>query len=58
VRIKPGASTAEQWIKPGAFDSRSTFGVLVDERYNLLWVCSNDTSGKGYRDQAPSPAAF
>ena len=40
VRIKPGASTAEQWIKPGAFDSRSTFGVLVDERYNLLWVCS------------------
>ena len=22
VRIKPGASTAEQWIKPGAFDGR------------------------------------
>jgi len=35
ARIKPGASKAEPWIKPGAFDSRSTFGVLVDERSNL-----------------------
>ena len=32
------------WIKPGAFGSRSTLGVLVDERSNLLWVCSNDVS--------------
>src|SRR5437016_1041085 len=54
ARIKPGASTAEQWIKPGAFDSRSTFGVLVDERYNLLWVCSNDMSDKGI----PGPSSI
>jgi sugar lactone lactonase YvrE len=40
ARIKPGASKAEPWIKPGAFDSRSTLGVLVDERSKLLWVCS------------------
>jgi streptogramin lyase len=26
-RVKPGASTAEAWIAPGAFGSRSTFGV-------------------------------
>jgi hypothetical protein len=58
VRIKPGASTAEQWIKPGAFDSRSTFGVLVDERYNLLWVCSNDMSGKGVPGPSSIPGSF
>jgi streptogramin lyase len=29
ARIKPGASKAEEWIAPGAFDSRSTFGVFA-----------------------------
>jgi sugar lactone lactonase YvrE len=46
-RVKPGASAAEQWIKPGAFDSRSTFGVLVDEKAGMLLVCSNDISALG-----------
>ena len=46
-RVKPGAAGADEWIKPGAFGSRSTFGVLVDERKGLLWVCSNDASGIG-----------
>ena len=46
-RVKPGAARADEWIKPGAFGSRSTFGVLVDERKGLLWVCSNDASGIG-----------
>jgi sugar lactone lactonase YvrE len=46
-RIKPGAAKAEEWIKPGAYDSRSTFGVLVDEKAGLLWVCSNDVSALG-----------
>jgi sugar lactone lactonase YvrE len=52
-RIKPGASAAEEWIKPGAFDSRSTFGVLVDENTGLLLVCSNDASGIG----VPGPSS-
>src|SRR5216684_2986601 len=47
IRIKPGAAKAEIWIKPGAFGSRSTFGVLADERSNTLWVCSNDLSSRG-----------
>lgn len=46
-RIKSGAGASEEWIKPGSFDSRSTFGVLVDERAKLLWVCSNDVSFMG-----------
>jgi len=54
ARIRPGASKAEPWIKPGAFDSRSTLGVLVDERSNLLWVCSNDMSGVG----VPGPSSI
>jgi sugar lactone lactonase YvrE len=58
ARINPGASTAETWIKPGAFDSRSTFGVLVDERSNLLWVCSNDVSGMGVPGPSSIPGSY
>jgi streptogramin lyase len=47
IRIKPGAAKAEIWIKPGAFGSRSIFGVLADERSNTLWACSNDLSALG-----------
>ena len=43
-RVKPQSNAAEESIKPGAFDTRSTLGVLVDEKANLLWVCSNDFS--------------
>ena len=44
ARVKPGASKAEAWIAPGAFESRSTFGVFADATSNTLWVCSNDVS--------------
>lgn len=46
-RIKPGATKADLWIKPGAFGSRSIFGVLADERSSTLWACSNDMSALG-----------
>jgi streptogramin lyase len=52
-RIKPQSATVEEWIKPGAFDTRSTLGVLVDTKANLLWVCSNDFSSVG----VPGPSA-
>ncbi len=52
-KVKPGADKAEPWIKPGANGSRSTFGVLADERSNTLLVCSNDASGFG----VPGPGA-
>jgi sugar lactone lactonase YvrE len=52
-RVKPDAGTLEQWIKPGAFDTRSILGVLVDEKANLLWVCSNDFSSSG----VPGPSS-
>ena len=46
-RIKPGATKADLWIKPGAYGSRSIFGVLADEQSNTLWACSNDMSALG-----------
>ena len=53
LKVVPGATAAESWIKPGANGSRSTFGVLADEKSNTLLVCSNNTSGFG----VPSPGA-
>jgi hypothetical protein len=47
LRIRPGATEAEPWIEPGAYDTRSTFGVLADEASNTLWLCSNDASALG-----------
>jgi streptogramin lyase len=53
LRVRPGESQAESWIKPGAFDTRSTFGVLADEQSNTLWVCSDDASSVG----VPGPSS-
>jgi streptogramin lyase len=47
LRARPGASQAEPWIKPGAYGSRSTLGVLADEASQTLWICSNDMSAMG-----------
>ena len=44
---KVASGKAEQFIKPGAGDSRSTLGVLADEKSGMLYVCSNDISGFG-----------
>ncbi|MEG6508823.1 hypothetical protein V6C03_07550 [Methyloligella sp. 2.7D] len=46
IRIAPGGEP-ELWIEPGAYDTRSTLGLLADEKKGLLWVCSNDISGIG-----------
>jgi sugar lactone lactonase YvrE len=46
LRKRPGGA-AEPWIKPNAFGSGTTYGVTVDARAKLLWVCSNDLSSSG-----------
>ncbi|MCR6703109.1 MAG: hypothetical protein NVV68_19015 [Dokdonella sp.] len=43
-RVRPGETAATEWIAPGSYGTRSTFGVLADEKAGLLWVCSNDIS--------------
>lgn len=46
-RVSPGSEKAEPWIAPGAYDSRSTFGLYADAKSNTMWVCSNDVSRLG-----------
>src|SRR6478736_2795769 len=57
-RIKPQSGTVEQWITPGTFGTRSTLGVLVDTKANLLWVCSNDFSSSGIPGPSSVPGSF
>jgi streptogramin lyase len=57
-RINPQTGTVEEWIKPGAFDTRSTLGVLVDSKANLLWVCSNDFSSAGIPGPSIVPGSY
>ena len=47
LRIAPGKTEAEEWIKPGTGGLNSILGVLADEKDKLLWVCSNKFDGKG-----------
>jgi sugar lactone lactonase YvrE len=51
-RVLPGATTAEQWIKPGANDSMATLGVLADEKAGTLWVCSSNLTAFGVKPPA------
>src|SRR5277367_6739095 len=46
MRIAPGSSTAEEWIKPGTGGLNSVFGVFADEKGKTLWVCSSNTEKK------------
>jgi streptogramin lyase len=51
-RVPPGATTAEQWIKPGANDSMITLGVFADEKAGTLWACSSNLTGFGVKPPA------
>lgn len=49
LRVAPAGSTPTVFLKPGEHDTRSTFGVLVDEKTDTLWVASNDASAIGIK---------
>jgi len=51
-RVTPGATTAEQWIRPGTNDSMITLGVFADEKAGTLWVCSSNLTGFGVKPPA------
>src|SRR5580698_6873466 len=47
-RIAYGSTIAEEWIKPGTRGIHAVFGVLADEKFKTLWVCSDKTdAGEG-----------
>jgi sugar lactone lactonase YvrE len=47
MRIAPGKSTVEEWIKPGTGGLNQVLGVFADEKQKTLWVCSNNLEHKG-----------
>ncbi|GIQ75018.1 hypothetical protein [Bradyrhizobium sp. RD5-C2] len=55
---KISGGKAEQLVKPGAGDSRSTLGVLADEKSGTLYVCSNDISGFGVAGPSDTKGAW
>ena len=57
LKIAPDGKT-EQLVKPGADGSRSTLGVLADERSGTLFVCSNDISGFGVAGPTETKGAW
>ena len=57
LRVTPGGEP-EIWIEPGAFETRSTLGVLVDEDRGTLWVCSNDISALGVKGPSDVEGGF
>jgi sugar lactone lactonase YvrE len=57
VRKRSG-SPSEIWIAPGAFGSRSIFGVLVDERAGMLWVCSDNMTSYGIASPGSGKSAL
>src|SRR5580658_8965437 len=42
MRIAPGKTAAEEWIKPGTGGLNQVLGVYADEKGKTLWVCSNN----------------
>src|SRR5450631_1668718 len=46
LRVSPHGKVS-RWLAPGAYQTRSIFGVLVDEPHRTLWVCSSDMSAFG-----------
>ncbi len=57
-RAKPGAGTAEVWIKPGTGGMASVLGVLADDKANTLWVCSFTDGPEGTRKPPSTLHAF
>jgi streptogramin lyase len=46
-RAAPGASQAEPWILASTAGLTNVLGVLADDKNNTLWVCQNNTGGRG-----------
>jgi streptogramin lyase len=46
-RAAPGATQAEPWISASAAGLTNVLGVLAHDKTNTLWVCQNNTGGRG-----------
>jgi glucose/arabinose dehydrogenase/mono/diheme cytochrome c family protein len=50
--VKPGAATAEPWIRPDNETTLGVFGVFADEKSGTLWACSSSIPGQHDSPQA------
>ncbi|WP_426413551.1 hypothetical protein [Bradyrhizobium ganzhouense] len=57
TRVTP-TGKVDAFISPGANGSRSTLGVLADEKSGTLYACSNDLSGIGVPSPGSGKGAF
>jgi len=46
-RASAGAAQAEPWIQASAAGLTNVLGLLADDKRNTLWVCQNNTGGRG-----------
>ena len=46
-RAAAGASQAEPWIQASTAGLTNVLGVLADDKTSTLWVCQNNTGGRG-----------
>jgi hypothetical protein len=46
-RAASGAAQAEPWIQASTAGLSNVLGVLADDKTNTLWVCQNNTGGRG-----------
>ncbi|GEP07286.1 Vgb family protein [Methylobacterium oxalidis] len=58
LRIGAGGATATAFLKPGDHGTRSTFGLLTDEKSGILWVASNDATAIGARGPTATEGAW
>jgi streptogramin lyase len=58
ARALPHAPKATVWINPGAFGTRSTFGVFAETKTGTLWVCSNDATAIGIKGPSTVEGAY
>jgi sugar lactone lactonase YvrE len=46
-RAAPGAAQAEPWIQAATAGLSNVLGLLADDKRNTLWICQNNTGGRG-----------
>lgn len=46
-RAAPGAAQAEPWIQASTAGLTNVLGLLADDKRGTLWVCQNNTGGRG-----------
>src|SRR6476619_3673107 len=46
-RAAPGAAHAEPWIQASTAGLTNVLGLLADDKRGTLWVCQNNTGGRG-----------